>query len=58
MLNKKTAEKISFWNLIQSSKIEIPIIQRDYAQGRLEQEKVRTRFLNALHTSLNEEKIY
>lgn len=56
MLNKKTAEKISFWNLIQSSKIEIPIIQRDYAQGRLEQEKVRTRFLNALHTSLNEEK--
>ena len=44
MLNKKTAEKISFWNLVQSSKIEIPIIQRDYAQGRIEQEKVRKRF--------------
>ena len=56
MLNKQTAEKISFWNLIQSNKIEIPIIQRDYAQGRLEQEKVRTRFLHALYTSLNEEK--
>ena len=56
MLNKKTAEKISFWNLVQSSKIEIPIIQRDYAQGRIEQEKVRKRFLNALYTSLNEEK--
>jgi len=56
VLNKQTAEKISFWNLIQSNKIEIPIIQRDYAQGRLEQEKVRTRFLYALYTSLNEEK--
>lgn len=56
MLNKQTAEKISFWNLLQSNKIEIPIIQRDYAQGRLEQEKIRERFLNALYTSLNEEK--
>lgn len=56
MLNKQTAEKISFWNLIQSTRIEIPIIQRDYAQGRLEQEKIRERFLNALCTSLNEEK--
>lgn len=44
MLNKQTAEKISFWNLLQSNKIEIPIIQRDYAQGRLEQEKIRERF--------------
>ncbi|QKU22054.1 DUF262 domain-containing protein [Acinetobacter lwoffii] len=56
MLNKQTAEKISFWNLLQSNKIEIPIIQRDYAQGRLEQEKIRERFLNALYISLSEEK--
>jgi hypothetical protein len=27
-------EEISFWELLQKTKIEIPIIQRDYAQGR------------------------
>lgn len=41
-------ECVSFWELLQRCKIEIPIIQRDYAQGREEQEKVRTRFLEAL----------
>ena len=27
----------TFWNLINSYKISIPIIQRDYAQGREEE---------------------
>ncbi|MCO8057329.1 DUF262 domain-containing protein [Acinetobacter towneri] len=52
MDNKKTAEKMPFWQLLQNSKIEIPIIQRDYAQGRPEQIKVRERFLNTLHNTL------
>ena len=30
------------------NKIEVPIIQRDYAQGRLEQESVRNRFVDYL----------
>jgi len=30
---------ITFWQLIKSSKIEVPVIQRDYAQGR-EEDKV------------------
>ncbi|MGM1055454.1 MAG: DUF262 domain-containing protein [Bacteroidota bacterium] len=33
--------------------IQIPIIQRDYAQGRPEQKTVRDRFLDALFTALN-----
>ena len=26
--------KITFWQLLQNNSIEIPIVQRDYAQGR------------------------
>ena len=39
---------------IKLTKIEIPIIQRDYAQGRQdpEVERVRDRFLNALHEAV------
>lgn len=40
---------------IKLSKIIIPIIQRDYAQGRLDPEikRVRHRFLNALYDAIN-----
>ncbi|WP_051697514.1 DUF262 domain-containing protein [Prevotella sp. 10(H)] len=43
---------------IMLSKIEIPIIQRDYAQGRTnnEVERIRNRFLDALFTSITEDK--
>ena len=41
--------KHTLLSLCQSyGKIEIPIIQRDYAQGRNEQEKLRDRFINHL----------
>lgn len=36
----------------QYDKIEIPIIQRDYAQGRKEQESLRNKFVNYLVKSL------
>lgn len=36
--------------------IEIPLIQRDYAQGRKSESEVRTLFLRALHTALTEQK--
>lgn len=48
---KKLIERLksfSFWELItESSKIEIPIIQRDYAQGRTDDKtkKIREKFL-------------
>ena len=46
----------NFWELIQSHNIEIPIIQRDYAQGRIDKDEIRSNFLNALFNSLNESK--
>ncbi|MDP9076098.1 MAG: DUF262 domain-containing protein [Bacteroidota bacterium] len=46
------AEETSFWELLQKTKIEIPIIQRDYAQGRTSEVKVRQNFLGALHDAI------
>lgn len=51
-MNKYTFEKLSFWQLLDSRKVEIPIIQRDYAQGRPKKEKVRNNFLDALKNAL------
>lgn len=50
MINKPT----SFFELIDNSKIVIPIIQRDYAQGRTNKKvvKIRSKFLEALFTAL------
>jgi hypothetical protein len=45
-------EKLSFWKLLGTRGVEIPIIQRDYAQGRARKEKVRNDFLNALKQAL------
>ena len=44
--------KISFWNFISNTNIEIPIIQRDYAQGRLGKEYLRQNFLIDLKKAL------
>lgn len=46
----------TFWNLINSYKISIPIIQRDYAQGREEEFEKREKFLNAILKHLNNDK--
>lgn len=50
-----TGNKITFWSFIQKNKIEIPIIQRDYAQGRLGKEYLRQGFLTNLKEALDEE---
>lgn len=50
------SHQLSFWKLIQNSKIEIPIIQRDYAQGRADRKEVRENFLNALFNALENDK--
>jgi len=52
-----TSEKLTFLELISKHKIEIPIIQRDYAQGREENAEIRTNFLNALFEVVNAKKI-
>ncbi len=45
--------KTSFWAFIKKNKIEIPIIQRDYAQGRIGKENLRKSFLSDLKKALD-----
>jgi uncharacterized protein with ParB-like and HNH nuclease domain len=49
----------SFWQLIERNKICIPIIQRDYAQGRIEESEKRERFLASIAKHIeNQEKLH
>ena len=45
---------LTFWNLIQNNRIEIPVIQRGYAQGRVEDKitAIRKEFVADLIQSL------
>lgn len=47
----------TFWNLLKENKIEIPIIQRDYAQGREGKEYLRQTFLESLKNALDKNKV-
>ena len=51
-------EKISFWNLLEKYKITIPRIQRDYAQGRENDEakEIRDNLLDDLYKTIIEKK--
>ncbi len=51
-----SGERVSFYSLFKdkSYKISVPILQRDYAQGRTSTEDVRTSFLIALYDYLYE----
>lgn len=56
MSTVKNNTQLSFWHLISNiSKIEIPIIQRDYAQGRDNDKtnKIRYRFLRSLINAID-----
>lgn len=53
--NIKQFEKVSFWQLVVSRSVVVPIIQRDYAHGRENKHKVRDRFLNVLYKALTKE---
>lgn len=50
--NNINGKQISFSQLINEYSVTIPIIQRDYAQGRESQNEVREAFLNELLISL------
>ena len=45
-------ETTSLWSLLKKEKVEIPNIQRDYAQGRIGKEFIREQFLQSLINSL------
>lgn len=47
--------KTTFWNYLKNNNIEIPIIQRDYAQGRLGKENLRKIFLGDIKKALDNE---
>lgn len=47
--------KTTFWDFINKQKIEIPIIQRDYAQGRKGKEFLRKNFISDLKCALDSE---
>ena len=51
-----TSNKTSFWKFICNTNIEIPIIQRDYAQGRIGEEHLRQNFLSDLKIALDSKK--
>lgn len=55
MHNIEHKQLLSFWDFLNRYKIEIPIIQRDYAQGRLENETVRLTFLDAIYQCIKNE---
>lgn len=42
----------TFWHFLENHSIEIPIIQRDYAQGRIGKESLRKNFLSDLKEAL------
>lgn len=54
----QSGERLSFFQLFSKKrlKVEVPIIQRDYAQGREKQSAVRAAFLDALFVYLQEGK--
>ena len=58
LATKEIAERTSFYKLFKESAlgVKIPIIQRDYAQGRPTKKELREGFLNALHAYLDEGK--
>lgn len=70
MSNNPTSKKIDFLQLLSNdkviyenetwqplSKIEIPIIQRDYAQGREGKEELRKNFLTALREAVEDKSL-
>jgi len=48
-----TGKILSFCELLEMYRIEIPIIQRDYAQGRADNKEIRENFLNAIFDCIN-----
>lgn len=57
MNNNQTSEKLTFQELISKHNIEIPIIQRDYAQGRESKVDIRANFLKDLLAIIHDKKL-
>lgn len=44
--------KYTFWKLLSEYQVEIPIIQRDYAQGRNSAKAIRSELLDSIYSAL------
>ena len=53
MAQHTQSKEITFWKFLQENSIEIPIIQRDYAQGRIGKEYLRKTFIESLKAALD-----
>ena len=51
-MNNQDIQKLNYIQLFNDRNIEIPIIQRDYAQGRSEEGTIRTNFLEDIFSDL------
>ena len=47
---------VSLWELLKRNRVVIPIIQRDYAQGRAGKEYIRSTFLAEIKNNLDNKK--
>jgi hypothetical protein len=56
-MNNGITQQTKFWKFLENNKIEIPIIQRDYAQGRKGKENLRKIFLNDLISALEKNEV-
>jgi len=56
-MTTSVSSNVTFWQLLTDYRIEVPMIQRDYAQGRQDPrtEQVRKNFVEALCISLNKQ---
>jgi hypothetical protein len=52
-MNNNKIRSTTFWRFLAVHMIEIPIIQRDYAQGRIGNEKLREKFLKDLKEAID-----
>ncbi|GHU02672.1 hypothetical protein FACS1894147_05080 [Spirochaetia bacterium] len=52
-MNNNNTQQTTFWDFLKNHKIEIPVIQRDYAQGRKGKEELRLKFLKDLKNALD-----
>lgn len=52
-MKTNNTQKTTFWKFLENDSIEIPIIQRDYAQGREGKEYIRKGFLSSLKEALD-----
>lgn len=51
------ANTTTLWQLLGKCNVVIPILQRDYAQGRVGYENLREKFLSAILAALDGDKL-